>query len=447
MPREARRVVIMGAAGRDFHVFNTVFRGDPGATVVAFTAAQIPGIAGRRYPAELAGPRYPRGIPIEEEGRLEELCRTQAVDEVVFAYSDVTHESVMHAGSRALATGADFVLCGPRRTMLASDRPVVAVSAARTGCGKSAVSRYLSACLRRQGRRVGVIRHPMPYGDLVRAKAQRFASRHDLEAAGCTIEEREEYEPHIAAGSVVFAGVDYEAVLAAAEADADVIIWDGGNNDFPFIRPDLHIAIVDALRPGEVATHHPGETVVRMADVVVISKVDALNADPAAAVRAVGMVNRGAKIVLGASPVHVDAAAVRGRRVLVVEDGPTMTHGGMSHGAGLVAARSAGAAEIIDPREAATPAMAAVLGQYPQIGPVLPAIGYQEWQLAALRATIEASRADVVVSATPIDLAALLELRKPVVRAGYEYADAAAPALSDIVQDFVERLPRKDPKR
>ena len=436
------RVVIVGAAGRDFHVFNTVYRHDAASEVVAFTAAQIPGIAGRRYPAALAGALYPDGVPIVDEADLEDFCRRERVDVVVFAYSDVTHEHVMHLASRALASGADFVLPGPARTMLAARVPVIAVSAVRTGCGKSQVARWLTRRLAARGLRVVAMRHPMPYGDLAREAVQRFASRDDLAAAHCTIEEREEYEPHLANGTVVFAGVDYAAIVARAEREADVIVWDGGNNDFPFLRPDLHLVLVDALRPRQIATHHPGETVARMADVIVVAKCDAASADDVqAAIDGARAVNPDAGVVRVASPVRLDdPEAVRGRRVLVVEDGPTITHGGMAYGAGFVAASAAGAAAIVDPRASATPDIAAVYARCTHIGAVLPAMGYGDAQLAALRETIVRAHADVVVSGTPIDLAALLAIDTPVVRARYEMAEVGAPRLGDVVDAAVARL-------
>jgi predicted GTPase len=438
------RVVILGAAGRDFHDFNVVYRDDPAVEVVAFTAAQIPGIEGRRYPADLAGDRYPRGIPIVDEEDLEDLCRRESIDRVVFAYSDVTHEQVMHLASRALASGADFELLGPRRTMLRAALPTLAVSAVRTGCGKSQVARYLSRRVRARGLRAAVLRHPMPYGDLARQAVQRLATRADLDAAACTLEEREEYEPHLEAGNVVFAGVDYRRILELACLEADCVVWDGGNNDFPFVVPDLHVVLVDALRPGHETTHHPGEAVLRMADVVVIAKTDA--ADPAAVRRLEESVRRlrpGVEVVRGRSPVRlVDPERVRGRRVLVVDDGPTLTHGGMPWGAGYVAARAAGAAEIVDPRASAAPAIRELFAAFPHLGPVLPAVGYGPEQLAALRETIEGSSAEVVVAASPIDLAADLELTKPVVRARYEYEEAEEPGLGGIVDTFLDRLPR-----
>jgi predicted GTPase len=438
------RIVILGAAGRDFHNFNVVYRDDPGATVVAFTAAQIPGISGRRYPPALAGPRYPGGIPIEEESEMEALCGRERVTQVVFAYSDVSHPTVMHLASRALATGADFVLLGPQRTMLDTRVPVVAISAIRTGCGKSQVARWLGRRLRERGYRLAVLRHPMPYGDLERQRVQRFASLADLDAGRCTAEEREEYEPHLAAGNVVFAGVDYRAIVAAAEREVDLIVWDGGNNDFPFLRPSLHIVMADALRPGQAAAYHPGETVLRMADVVVVSKVDtAAAADVRAVVDEVRAVNPRAPVVLAASPVRLDdAEAVRGRRVLVVEDGPTITHGGMPYGAGYVSAVGAGAAAIVDPRTSAHPAVHALFAQYPHIGQVLPAVGYDAAQLTALADTINRSEAEVVVVATPIDLARFVRIEKPTVRARYEFADAGEPTLGALVDRFLaQRFP------
>ncbi len=438
----AKRVVILGAAGRDFHNFNTVYRDDPSSDVVAFTAAQIPGIANRIYPPSLAGPHYPAGIPIVAEDRFDELCEAGQVDQVVFAYSDVPHEHVMHLASRALARGCDFLLLGPRRTMLNPSRPVIAVSGLRTGCGKSPISRWLAGWLRNRGRRVAVIRHPMPYGNLAMERMQRFANAADLDAASCTIEEREEYEHHIAYGNIVFAGVDYAAILQAAEAEADILVWDGGNNDFPFIRPDLHIGVADALRPDQVTTHHPGETIARMADVLVVNKADAApEPDVESLTARLRAVNPHAVIVRGNLPVRLDdPSAVRGRRVLVIEDGPTLTHGGMATGAGTVAALAAGAAELVDPRDSAPPLLTAVFADYPHIGRVLPAMGYSEAQLRAIATTIEASNADLVVAATPIDLAALVPTTKPIVRARYEFAEDPERPLSTVVDAFLRNL-------
>lgn len=433
-----RRIVVMGAAGRDFHNFNVVLRDDPTVEVVAFTAAQIPGIAGRRYPASLAGPHYPSGIPILPEAELEQVCRAHQVDEVIFAYSDMAHADVMHRASRALASGADFSLLGPRRTMLPSRLPVIAISAVRTGCGKSQVSRWLSARLRKMGRRVAVLRHPMPYGDLERQAVQRFATIEDLTRADCTVEEREEYEPHIAAGGVVFAGVDYARILAAAEAEADIVLWEGGNNDFPFLVPDLHIALADALRPGHETAFHPGETVLRMADIVVLMKADGAPPDAVAGLaRAVAAANPSAKVVRGASPVRLESESdLAGRRVLVIEDGPTITHGGMPHGAGFLAARRAGA-EVVDPRPWLDGSLAESFRQYPHIGPVLPALGYDAGQLAALARVIAAVEAEVVVAATPIDLAALIASPKPILRVRYDYAEMDDPGLGDLIDRFL----------
>jgi len=433
------RIVIMGAAGRDFHNFNTVYRDNPAYRVVAFTAAQIPSIAGRRYPPALAGTLYPDGIPVVDESGLAELCRSERVDRVVFAYSDISHAEVMHKASVALAAGADFVMLGPQRTMIRAKVPVVAVCAVRTGCGKSQTTRWLSGRLKGHGLKVAVIRHPMPYGDLAGQGVQRFATRADLDAAHCTVEEREEYEPHLALGNLVYAGVDYAEIVRRAQAEADIILWDGGNNDFSFLRPDLHIVLVDPLRAGDETSHHPGEAVLRMADIVLIAKSNSASAADLATVReSVRRIQPGAAVVLGASPVALDdPTAVQGRRVLVVEDGPSITHGGMAYGAGYVAATEAGAAEIVDPREAAVEAVAAVYAQYPHIGRVLPAVGYDSAQLQALAQTINRADAELVVSATPCDLGALIEIDKPIVRARYEYAEAETPGLGALLEDFL----------
>jgi predicted GTPase len=434
--------VILGAAGRDFHNFNLVYRDDPAITVVAFTAAQIPGIAGRRYPASLAGARYPLGIPIDEESSLEAICQGEGVTQVVFGYSDVTHGHVMRLASRTLSTGADFVLLGPDRTMLDTDVPVVAVCAVRTGCGKTPIARWLGHHLRARHRRVAIVRHPMPYGDLERQRCQRFASLEDVDAALCTVEEREEYEPHLAAGNTVFAGVDYGEVARRAAADADVIVWDGGNNDFPFFRPALQIVVADALRPEDAVGYHPGEAVLRTADIVVLNKVDvATSPQVTRAIDVVRSVNPTAPLVRAASPVRLDdPAAVRGRRVLVVEDGPTLTHGTMSHGAGFVAARAAGGT-VVDPRPGASSEILDVFARYPHIGPVLPAVGYSARQLDALHETIDRAPVDVVVSATPVDLTRLIAPSKPVIRARYGFAEAGHPRLRDLVDDWLARAP------
>jgi predicted GTPase len=436
--------VILGAAGRDFHNFNVVYRDDPAHEVVAFTAAQIPDIAGRRYPPSLAGGLYPDGVPIYEEHEIERLCNEEEIAQVVFAYSDVTHAHVMHMASRVLSSGADFVLLGPQRTMLRAPKPVIAVSAVRTGCGKSQTARWLSKLLRGEGARVGVIRHPMPYGDLARQAVQRFASRADLDAAACTIEEREEYEPHLAMGNVVFAGVDYARVVTAAASECDVIVWDGGNNDFPFVFPDLHLVLVDPLRAGEETTNHPGEAVLRMADAVVISKVDTATPEAVQAVREnVARIRPGVPVFRAASPVTLDdIEAVCGRRVVVVEDGPTITHGGMAYGAGYVAATAAGAAEVVDPRPFAVGSVADVYRAYPHIGRVVPAIGYGDEHVRSLAETLNRADADVVVAATPSDLARL-GLHKPIVRARYELADVDSPGLGAFVREFLDRVLRR----
>jgi predicted GTPase len=435
------RTIIMGAAGRDFHNFNMVYRNDPGYEVIAFTATQIPDIAGRRYPASLAGPGYPDGIQIYDESELEKLCRNENIDQVVFAYSDISHAVVMHKASIVLAAGSDFVMLGPERTMLKAKVPVIAVCAVRTGCGKSQTTRWLSKLLKQHGIKVAIIRHPMPYGDLEQQAVQRFTSITDLQTAACTVEEREEYEPHLGLGNVVYAGVDYAEIVARAENEADIILWDGGNNDFSFIRPDLHIVMADPLRPGHETTHHPGEAVLRTADVILISKVNsASDADIQQVTDNAHQINPTATIVRGASPVQLDDPdSVRGKRVLVVEDGPSITHGGMPYGAGYVAATEAQAAEIIDPRIYATEEIAKVYTRYPHIGAVLPAVGYHPSQLKALLETINATDVDVVVTATPCDIAALIEIDKPVIRARYEFAEAGEPGLASLVEDFLKR--------
>ncbi|MDP6705511.1 MAG: cyclic 2,3-diphosphoglycerate synthase [Alphaproteobacteria bacterium] len=434
-----KRIVIAGAAGRDFHDFNVVYRNDDSVEVVAFTATQIPGIADRRYPGALAGSLYPDGIPIEAEDGLETICRARDVDEVVLAYSDIDHATVMHLASRALAAGADFALLGPRATMLAASVPVIAVTAVRTGCGKSQISRWLSGWLAARGHRVAAVRHPMPYGDLTAQAVQRFATMADLDAADCTQEEREEYEPHIAAGGIIYAGVDYGRILEQAEREADIIVWDGGNNDFAFFRPDLNIVVADALRPDQITTHHPGEACVRMADAFVVNKVDvAIPDEVERTVQNLRAVNPGATVVRAASPVHLDdPTLVEDRRVLVIEDGPTITHGQMAYGAGFVAAMAAGAADIVDPRQFAVPEIRAIYERYPHIGPVLPDVGYDREQLGALEATIFAADVDVVVIASPVDLAAEIRIDKPWVRARYDFADAGEPTLAAVVDKFL----------
>jgi predicted GTPase len=431
----------MGAAGRDFHNFNVALRHDPDVHVVAFTATQIPGIAGRRYPPELAGPRYPEGIAIVGESELGRLIEDCGVDEVVFAYSDVSHEHVMHAGSRALAHGADFRLMGPRSTMLEAKVPVVSVCAVRTGAGKSQTARRVVRLLEAAGVRVVVIRHPMAYGDLRAQAVQRFARRDDLAAAGCTIEEREEYEPHLAEGRMVYAGVDLEAVLELAQEEAQVILWEGGNNDLPFLRPELHLVVADPLRAGDERRYHPGEANLRMADVVVINKVDSASAGQVEAVLAsVAELNPSALVIRAESEVSVeDPAAIRGRRVLVVEDGPTLTHGEMSYGAGMVAARRFGASEVVDPRRWASESLRATYQRF-SIGPVLPAMGYSPDQVADLAAIVNASDAELVLVATPIDLRALARIDPPVLRVSYELKEVGKPDLEDALAPLMERL-------
>jgi len=438
MDHPRRRVVIMGAAGRDFHNFLQLYRNDATVEVIAFTAAQIPGISQRRFPASLAGPHYPEGIPIIDEQFLDQLIARYHIDEAVFSYSDMSHAEVMHTASRVLAAGAAFTLPGPQHTMLAAARPVIAVSAVRTGCGKSQLTRWLVKLLAQQGLSSAVIRHPMPYGDLEAQRAQRFASPADLQTAHCTIEEREEYEPHIEQGAVVFAGVDYAEVLALAERECQVLLWDGGNNDFPFLCPDLHIVLLDALRPGHEHTHHPGEAVLRMADVALIAKSECADASLLAELEhSIRTLNPGASIVHGRSPVTLEQPeSIRGKRVLVVEDGPTITHGGMATGAGWRAAQDAGAL-IVDPRPWAVGELAQAYRRYPHIGPVLPALGYFAQQLQDLRATLEASDVEAIVCGTPIDLATLLQPDKPVVRARYEYADPEHSGLRGTVLDFL----------
>jgi len=431
-------VIIVGAAGRDFHNFNVRYRGDEGSEVVAFTATQIPGIEGRVYPAELAGPLYPDGIPIEEESRLEDLVRSLSVDNVVFSYSDVSHETVMHIGSRALAAGADYTLLGPKSTALPATKPVVAVCAVRTGSGKSQTTRAVAQIVKDSGKQVAVIRHPMPYGDLAKQRVQRFATYEDLDVHDCTIEEREEYEPHLEQGSIVYAGVDYGAILEQAQEEADVILWDGGNNDLPFYVPTVHITVADPLRVGHELSYHPGEANLRMADIVVINKIDSAKPGDVEILKdTVTSVNPGATILEARSPVTLDENIdLRGRRVLVVEDGPTLTHGEMGYGAGVVAARAAGAT-LVDPRPWAAGSIKGVYERYPHMGKLLPAMGYSEQQRADLAATINSSDAEVVLVATPIDLRKILALDKPAVRVSYRLDVVSTPNLAD---ELTERL-------
>lgn len=437
-----RNVIIMGAAGRDFHNFNVFFRGNSVYRVVAFSATQIPDIHGRTYPAELAGPGYPDGIPIISEEEIDRLLTRKAVDEAIFAYSDVSHEHVMHRASLVLSRGVDFRLMGPRTTMLPTAKPVVSVCAVRTGSGKSQTTRKIVRILKDMGMKVVVVRHPMPYGDLARQRAQRFSDRSDLDRHECTIEEREEYEPHIEQGVVVFSGVDYEEILRLAELEADVIVWDGGNNDLPFYEPKIHVVLADPHRAGHELTYHPGETNLLMADVVVINKVDTSPPENVEKVRRnVAEVNPQAIVVEAASPVFVDdARAIRGKRVLVVEDGPTITHGEMGYGAGIVAARKWGAGELVDPRPYAVGSLAEVYRSYPHIGPVLPAMGYGPVQIGELEETINDVPCDLVVVATPINLGSLITLNKPAVRVRYELQEIGSPTLADAMSILRDRL-------
>lgn len=430
------RTLIMGAAGRDFHNFNVFFRDNKDYQVVAFTATQIPNIDGRKYPAELAGSLYPEGIPIFPESDLLELIQKYKVEQVIFAYSDVPHEVVMHKASTVNAAGADFRLMGTHSTQVKSTKPVVSICAIRTGSGKSQTTRRVSSILRGMGYKVAAIRHPMPYGDLVKQKVQRFATYADLDKHECTIEEREEYEPHIDNGVIVYAGVDYEAILRQAEQEVDIILWDGGNNDFPFYVSDLQIVVLDPHRPGHEMMYHPGETNTRLADVFVINKVDTANPDSVVAVRlAAYAVNPKAIVIEGASPLFVDnPEAIRGKRVLVIEDGPTLTHGEMQYGAGWVAARRFGAAEIVDPRPFAVGTIAATYQKYPKTGPILPAMGYGDEQVRDLEKTINGSDVDLVVSATPIDLTRIIRINKPVQRVRYELQEIGVPTLEDVLK-------------
>ncbi|HUK63524.1 MAG TPA: cyclic 2,3-diphosphoglycerate synthase [Dongiaceae bacterium] len=449
MSNARTRTLIMGAAGRDFHNFNVWWKNQPGIEVVCFTAAQIPDIDGRVYPAVLAGKSYPDGIPIHSETRLDELIREYDVDLVTFAYSDVSYAYVMREAARVNAAGAQFVLLGADQTMLPSTKPVIAVGAVRTGCGKSQTSRRVARILKGMGYRVAVVRHPMPYGDLTRQICQRFASIKDMDDQRCTIEEREEYEPHVAMGNLVFAGVDYELILRRAETEADVILWDGGNNDLPFFRPDLNIVVADPHRPGHEIAYYPGETNLRMADVVIVNKVDTAAPEHIATVEAnIRAANPRATLLRANSPVTVrEPDRVRGKRVLVIEDGPTLTHGEMRYGAGLVAARQLKAAEIVDPRPYACGSIKGVFERYPHLTQVLPAMGYGERQIAELSETIAAVPCDVVLIATPIDLAHVLKLDKPSTRVTYELEEHDKAALPKAIAGAIERRARGEGDR
>ena len=439
-----RRVIIIGAAGRDFHNFNTRYRDDETVEVVAFTAAQIPGIGGRTLPPELAGPRYPDGIPIRPEGELATLIRELAVDECAFSYSDVSYRHVMSVSAIVMAAGASFTLLGPSDTQIASTKPLVAVCAVRTGAGKSQTSRAVIEKLLSHGLRVVAIRHPMPYGNLAAQRVQRFAEIGDFARHDCTIEEMEEYEPHVVRGNVIYAGNDYEAIIRAAEADpdgCDVIVWDGGNNDVSFYRSDLLITVTDPHRPGHELDYYPGEVNLRRADIVVINKVDTADGGNVETVRTnIARVNPGAVVIDAASPIGIDdPAMITGKRVLVVEDGPTLTHGGMKIGAGVVAARKFGASEIVDPRPYLVGSLRDTFAAYPEIGAVLPAMGYGQRQIADLEATIDAADCDVVIIGTPIDLGRLLTIDKPHTRVYYDLQEIGKPDLTDVIDEFVAK--------
>lgn len=430
------RTLIMGAAGRDFHNFNVFFRDNNDYEVVAFTATQIPNIEGRKYPAALAGSLYPAGIPIYPESDLVKLIKDLKVEQVVFAYSDVPHEVVMHKASTVMAAGADFRLMGLNTTQIKSTKPVVSICAVRTGSGKSQTTRRVADILTKMGYKVAAIRHPMPYGDLVKQKVQRFASYADLDKHECTIEEREEYEPHLDNGVIVYAGVDYEAILRQAEQEVDIVLWDGGNNDFPFYKSDLNIVVADPHRPGHEKSYHPGETNVRMADVFVINKVDTADPDKVIEVRnTLHELNPNAIVIEGASPLFVDDPdAIRGKRVLVIEDGPTLTHGEMAYGAGWVAARRFGAGEIVNPRPFAVGSIHDTYVKYPKTGTILPAMGYGDAMVKDLEKTINKADVDLVISATPIDLTRIIKVNKPMQRVRYELQEIGKPNLEDILK-------------
>ncbi len=432
------RTVIMGAAGRDFHNFNTVFRDNDNYEVVAFTATQIPNIDGRVYPKELAGELYPNGIPIHEESELIEIIKKENIHQVIFAYSDVSNQYVMEKASEVMAAGAQFGVMGAEQTMLKSTKPIVAVCAVRTGSGKSQTTRKVAEVLKKMGKKIAIVRHPMPYGDLVAQRVQRFAEYDDLEKHDVTIEEREEYEPHIARGDVVFAGVDYEAILREAEKEADVVLWDGGNNDLPFFKPDIMFTVADPHRPGHELTYYPGSTCVRLADVVIINKVNtAERADVETVIKNVKSLNPDATIIEADSPVTVDKPElISGKRVLVVEDGPTLTHGGMKYGAGVVAAKEAGAAELIDPRQFAVGTIKDTFDQYPDIGILLPAMGYGDAQMKDLEETINSTDCDAVVIATPINLTKLINIEKPSAVVTYDLAEIGSPNIEEMLSDI-----------
>ncbi len=433
------KVVIMGAAGRDFHNFNTYYRDNDKYEVVAFTATQIPNIEGRKYPVELSGDLYPNGIEIHPEDEILDLIKKFDVDEVVFSYSDISYDYVMNKSAMVNAAGVDFKLLGPKRTMIKSEKPLVAVCAVRTGCGKSQTTRKVSKILHDMGKKVVAIRHPMPYGDLFAQKVQRFAALEDLDKYNCTIEEREEYEPHIVSGTVIYAGVDYEAILREAEKEADIILWDGGNNDLPFYQPDLHIVIVDPHRPGDELYYYPGEANLRMADVVIINKIETADSDDILEVREnIRAVNPTAMVIDAASPIFVDEyEKIQGKNVLVVEDGPTLTHGEMTYGAGTVAAEKYGAANLVDPRPFTVGTISETFEKYPKIGTLLPAMGYGDEQMKDLETTINKSDADLVIIGTPIDLRKVINIEKPTLRVHYELQEIGKPTLEDALKKVI----------
>jgi predicted GTPase len=439
MAKERKRIIIMGAAGRDFHNYNVLYRDNKAVEVVAFTAAQIPDIEGRTYPPVLAGKLYPKGIPIHDESRLLDLIQKHSVDEVVFSYSDVSHQYVMEKAAYVMSAGARFAVEGGSPTMIRSNKPVVAVVAVRTGCGKSQTSRKVVEVLRGLGQKVVVIRHPMPYGDLGRQICQRFAALKDLDKHQCTIEEREEYEPHIQKGVTVFAGVDYEVIVRQAEKEADIILWDGGNNDMPFYKPDLMITLVDPHRPGHETCYYPGQNNLLMADVIIINKIESADPEGISEVRRnISLYNPNAVVIDAASPIEADNwQLIRGKRVLVVEDGPTLTHGEMAYGAGVIAAEKFGAAELVDPRPFTVKSIKETFEKYPDIGVLLPAMGYGDKQMKDLETTINKTKCDLVIIATPIDLNRIIKIKKPTVRVRYNLQEIGSPNLTTVLSEFL----------
>ncbi len=449
MSNKKRKVIIMGAAGRDFHNFNTMYRDNAQVEVVAFTATQIPDIDGRKYPAKLAGKLYPKGIPIYEEKELLGLIAKHDIDEVIFSYSDVPYQYVMDKAAHVMSAGARFAVEGGDPTMIKSNKPVVAVCAIRTGCGKSQTTRRVAEILQQLGKKVVAIRHPMPYGDLTKQINQRFAKLSDLDKHDCTIEEREEYEPHIRAGVIIYAGIDYEKIIRDAEKEADVILWDGGNNDMPFYKPDLLITVVDPHRAGHELSYYPGQNNLIMADVIVINKIDSADADGISEVRAnINSQNPNAIVIDAASPLTLDKPQlIKGKRVLVIEDGPTLTHGEMAYGAGVVAAEKFGAAELVDPRPYTVRSISETFEKYPEIGILLPAMGYGDSQVKDLETTINKTKCDVVIIATPIDLSRILKINKPTVRVSYNLQEIGSPNLTEVLTDFVNKGQKSSAKK